>query len=353
MAGFLELRRNSEKILVELEHLAKEAEYARQHENKTAIVIQSVWRGYQVRSHVQFLNQCASIIQRWWRRHKAKQIYRDKLEEHVLQLRLNYYDSKAVKIQKIWRGYYVRKYVLDYYSRKRYLNGLEITNEQIRIQLIEYRDYLEQKQLEQQRQTNIAKLEEEAKRTHYLVSTKVVPGIYNSKYLEAPKEMEIILRSTKFDRPKRTKSLKVNKDEEISAVNKFLPPLKPKPQGPFRAPEDVRYQRYRPLKPSLRCETDYFATEKIREEIKLQEWVERVHDDTFRAGLFRDKPYPRLLVGEEPFVEATKLERLSLREPNKQQWINEKGFRSLVHGIPEFDKLETTYVEPHFYYSTS
>ncbi len=38
--------------------------------------------------------------------------------------------------------------------------------------------------MEKQRQTNINKLEEEAKRTHYLVSTKAVPGIYNSKYLE-------------------------------------------------------------------------------------------------------------------------------------------------------------------------
>lgn len=106
-----------------------------------------------------------------------------------------------MKIQKIWRGYYVRKYVLNYYSRKRYLFGLEQKNEQIRYsrdrfsckmifsfsssaQLNEYREYLEQKQVEQQRQANINKLEDEAKRTHYLVSTKAVPGIYNSKYLE-------------------------------------------------------------------------------------------------------------------------------------------------------------------------
>jgi hypothetical protein len=54
----------------------------------------------------------------------------------------------------------------------------------IRSQLVEYREYLEQKQLEQQRQMNISKVEEEAKRTHHLVSTKVIPGIYNSKYLE-------------------------------------------------------------------------------------------------------------------------------------------------------------------------
>ncbi len=47
----------------------------------------------------------------------------------------------------------------------------------------------------------------------------------------APKEMEIILRSTKFELPTATiKPIKSNKDQEISTLSKFLPPLKPKPQ---------------------------------------------------------------------------------------------------------------------------
>ncbi len=79
-----------------------------------------------------------------------------------------------------------------------------------------------------------------------------------------------------------------------------------------------------------------------------------------------------MLVSEEPYIEPTKLERLSLRDSNKKQWVNDKvlfssfvylilmflfffskGFQTLVHGIPEFDKFETNYVEPHFYYSTT
>jgi hypothetical protein len=72
MAAFLELRRNADQILVELEHLAKyksilfirififflisrEAEYAREFENRAALAIQSVWRGYRVRSHNKFV----------------------------------------------------------------------------------------------------------------------------------------------------------------------------------------------------------------------------------------------------------------------------------------------------------
>lgn len=32
----------------------------------------------------------------------------------------------------MWRGYYIRKYVFNYYSRKRYLEALQIKNEIVR-----------------------------------------------------------------------------------------------------------------------------------------------------------------------------------------------------------------------------
>ena len=83
--------------------------------------------------------------------------------------------------------------------------------------------------------------------------------------------------------------------------------------------------------------------EKMREEMKLQGWVDRIQDGTyvlsvhlsdflwacvhsfrFKAGLCQDKTYPRMLLGEEPYVEPTKLERLSLRESHQQQWITPK-----------------------------
>ncbi len=45
---------------------------------------------------------------------------------------------------------------------------------------------------------------------------------------------------------------------------------------------------------------------------------------SFKSGLYRDKSYPRMIIGEEPYIEPIKLERLSLRESNKQQWVTEK-----------------------------
>ena len=43
--------------------------------------------------------------------------------------------------------------------------------------------------------------------------------------------MEIILKTTKFELPPKTiKPVKYHKDQDISMITKFLPPLKPKPQ---------------------------------------------------------------------------------------------------------------------------
>ncbi|CAF0924219.1 unnamed protein product, partial [Didymodactylos carnosus] len=296
---------------------SREAELARDDENTAALVIQSYWRGCRVRRHIRYLNRCATVIQTYWHGFKAKQIYRQRLKEDVINTKLKYYDDYATRIQKIWRGYYIRKYIFNYYSRKKYFNILEQKNEQVRFELHEYREYLEQKELEQHRMKNLQKLEEEAKRTHYLMSTKTCSGVYNSKFLHAPKEMEIILRNIKFDLPK----LRQQKGQQTDVASIVLPPLNPKPQGPFRSPDEVRYQRYRSLKPSLRCESDYYSAEKMREELKLQEWTERIHDETFKSGINRDKPYQRLLTGTEAFSE----EKLCFRSGiDRKRWISEK-----------------------------
>lgn len=44
-------------------------------------------------------------------------------------MRLQFYHEKAILIQKIWRGYYSRKYVFNYYKRKAYLQAIEQKNE--------------------------------------------------------------------------------------------------------------------------------------------------------------------------------------------------------------------------------
>jgi hypothetical protein len=42
------------------------------------------------------------------------------------------YDACATVIQKMWRGYYSRKHIHDFYMRKAYLHALTLKNEEVR-----------------------------------------------------------------------------------------------------------------------------------------------------------------------------------------------------------------------------
>ena len=60
-----------------------------------------------------------------------------------------------------------------------------------------------------------------------------------------------------------------------------LPPVQPRPQGPFRDPREVQKQRYKPFQPTLKVATDFLSLEKARDKMKQEEWVTRLNDDTF------------------------------------------------------------------------
>ena len=75
-------------------------------------------------------------------------------------------------------GYYVRKYMFDYYAQKEYLAGLTLKNEQVLQELSEYREKMkegEQSSLEEKEQLAF---QEEAKKKHYMLSTETARGPY-------------------------------------------------------------------------------------------------------------------------------------------------------------------------------
>jgi hypothetical protein len=49
-------------------------------------------------------------------------------------------------------------------------------------ELKEYKDYIDRNTEEKKLADKYKQLQEEAKRNHYLISTKVIPGIYNSPF---------------------------------------------------------------------------------------------------------------------------------------------------------------------------
>ncbi len=51
------------------------------------------------------------------------------LVQALANMERNYYDQHASKIQALWKGYYTRKHIHNFYARKAYLKSVMEKNE--------------------------------------------------------------------------------------------------------------------------------------------------------------------------------------------------------------------------------
>lgn len=352
MASLIKLLKRKDELVEEVYHRINIAEEARQHEYESALHIQAWYRGQRVRAYLKFLDKNALNIQCSWRSHIALKTYREKLKRQLQEMKIRHYNAMATKIQKVWHGFYSRKHIFNYYSRKRYLEAVVAKNETIRTELeelVERRELQEEIQRDREAKT---KLDTFVKEHHYLISTDVIPGVYNSPFKLYPNEMEFHLKHVRsvIAKDKITKKSTEKQpylyDPSWKQYNREilspLPPVHKRPQGPFREPHTVRHQRYRPFNPTLRVETDYFAVDKARQSMKDEEWTQRLHDDTWMPPSPVSKSYQRLLHGYSKFG-ALPYGSKSFREELPEKFIVQQNFKTLVPPIPVFDKLNQTY----------
>merc|ERR1711976_681356 len=147
--------------------LLPEAETEREREFVAVVKVQSWFRAQRVRTYLQHLNNCAVKVQKRWRGFVGRKKYREKLKEHVFEMKLKHYNEMTLLIQKHWRGFYTRKYIFNYYSRKRYLEGLKIKNEIVRNELEEYAEQLEMQSEWKREAEEKKKLDYFASKNHY------------------------------------------------------------------------------------------------------------------------------------------------------------------------------------------
>eukprot|EP00057_Strongylocentrotus_purpuratus_P024578 XP_011679052.1 PREDICTED: spermatogenesis-associated protein 17 isoform X1 [Strongylocentrotus purpuratus] len=348
MATLVRLQRSNGSIMQQIFIRNKEAEEQRDIEYKSVVRIQAWFRGQRVRSYILHLHRCATILQKVWRGHLGRRVYREMIKQLMLVMRMKYYNRMATLIQKIWKGYYTRKYVANYFSRKRYLEGLIVKNEIIRKELEEYKVQQDEEKAQKLQAEIKEKVFEEARKNHYLLSTEVVPGVYNSPFKPYPDEMEFILRSVKPRPPPGPKLIRENRSGKVMApspplpLTAPLPPIGQKPQGPFREPLEVQKQRYKPLQPTLKVATSYTSVEEARAAMRGQEWVMRVNDNIFVPFTRRDRDYDPLLhttskYGHLPYGTHY------YREGDETKHITAERFQPVVSPIPVFDKLNDNY----------
>lgn len=332
------------------------ADEVRRKETAAVILIQSWFRGERVREYIRHLHRCAVILQRNYRAHVDRTIYRQKVWMKLHALRQAYYAEKAVKIQRRWRGYYTRKYIFDFAARKSYLEALQITNEHVRKQLNEVK---KQAILTKEKEI-IAKKQEEkiynARKQHYMLSTEVSDGVYRRNPVKESElasvlplsgnERETIERSKIIAFLNTATGIPTPRQQEAILRGTKSPPLPPikteKPQGPFRSPQSTQRQRYKKLEPTLRVATDYQSQDQTRTCLRAEEWTKRIVDDKFLPSTKRHIGYQPLLHSTSSFGSlpyGTK----HFRNVDHNKDIQKKEFKRLVEPIPLFDQFGNTY----------
>ncbi|XP_053568478.1 spermatogenesis-associated protein 17 [Bombina bombina] len=296
-----------------------------------------------------------TVIQKWWRGYQARKHFRIQVKTAYFIMKMNFYNEMAVRIQRRWRGYYVRKYVHNYYTLKKYLEGLALKNEIVRKELNDIAQIKEKENLKKDFEMKEKRKDYQARKMHYLLSTKQVPGVFNSPFKQYPDEMEFRLeRSKPLSHKKHQKQ--TDKSVEIAdwsdCRHPFLfssvPPLPPidknKPQGPFRDTAEVLQQRYKPLEPTLRVATSINSEQEAREKIKREEWCKRIQDKIFFpfSSLHKTKTYEPSLHTSTDYKKMP-YGTLGFREEQQERRISNKDFKTVFTPITLFDKYGRTY----------
>lgn len=154
-------------------------------ELKSAIIIQKNVRTLLCRKRFLLLKREALEVQKAFRGYLARASHQKDVEEQNDNLMKQFFEYHISIIIKHWKGYHCRKYVMDYHANKKWLEKTKKLNEET---LIQFREQALKKQYEVDRineenqRKNFINI---AKNLHHLVSTKHIPGVYNTPYLPA------------------------------------------------------------------------------------------------------------------------------------------------------------------------
>jgi hypothetical protein len=175
---FYTLRRSH--LMSEFYDLINETEKYRFKELLAAVKIEALWRMYKQRKFYLHQQWAISVIKRVYRGYRTRKSFWKLLNQALSHQRREFFSSAAVSIQRIYRGYYSRKYLHDFYARKKYLKYIEGKNQRRLEKMNKYKEQLIAD--EQKRQEDYARMEfyKLSTNLHHLTSTRAVPGVYKA-----------------------------------------------------------------------------------------------------------------------------------------------------------------------------
>ena len=112
----------------------------------------------------------------------------------LARLRREFWNSTATVVQKIFRGYYSRKNVHNFYLRKSYIETIASKGEAVRKELHGHFTTMQMEAQRRQAEAHVDDFEKVVGSLHHLLSTASCRGLYNSPYHQAT-------QATIFGRP--------------------------------------------------------------------------------------------------------------------------------------------------------
>jgi hypothetical protein len=124
----------------------------------------------------------AITVERVYRGHLGRNLYEDEQVLRDARTRRAFWNSNAALVQKIWRGFFSRKHVHNFYLRKAYLDSVALTGQQRREELNEHMERLMDIETQRVQQERLEKFERVVGSLHHMLSTGCCAGVYNSPY---------------------------------------------------------------------------------------------------------------------------------------------------------------------------
>ncbi|CAO2638811.1 Spermatogenesis-associated protein 17 [Lemmus lemmus] len=328
----------------------------RKKENDAAVKIQSWFRGCQVRAYIRYLNRVVTIMQKWWRGFLGRKEYQLIVEAAYYNMKMNLYNEMAVRIQRRWRGFRIRKYCFNYYYLKEYLRAVSETNDAIREALEEFAEMKEREERKARLEREEKHRDQQARKMHYLLSTKQVPGIYNSPFRKQPDPWELRLQKAKPLMHQPATAVKTRSHHSLSSwlactsARSFphsasLPPIDRKRcQGPFRDINEVLNQRYKPLEPTLRVAEPINHLELAREALKQDERMRNVNDKMFLpfSSFHKKEKYIPMIHSSSKYNSSSYGQKY-FRSQDPKKWISHKDFQTVLPSFDLFSKYGKLY----------
>ena len=352
MAKLLKMLNNPYNVEEVIEQYSIAAENSRKIEYKAAVVLQSWVRGLKTRRYIQYLNTSATNIQRRWRGFLVRSHFRIFVSNLHIIMQQNFYNVMAVRIQRIWRGYHSRKYIHNFYERKKYFAALAVKNQVVRYELDKWRNDLDEARYNSKLKMHQEKLIIEAKRNHFMLSTVQKPGVFNSPFRKTNSLDYDIEKQMRIYRPMPGETLYQAQSPDPfngcveplpTNVPKKLPPINTtKIQGPFKDRITVYQQKHKPLGKSIRGKFDSVEQERVkaiqseRSKVLAGSWlVDKWNKDI-------EYKYQRLLHSHSVYTDSHKKDREGFRMINKKA-LKGKRFINTVSSVPIFSEFGKTY----------